>query len=358
MFNLCSFSSLSTFAKSGTVLLYLTIGLIALIAIVGILIRVYNKDMLKDYAKYSVGIGFGYSLGIIAIMAFLLFDDMVTSGTFDGGVFWPIFALFALLIALAIGGLVISLVKKNLTKLYAKIAAAIAGGYLLVMLIVQLIRTYQVEFVLADEMVLIFSTIALAAILLSLIFIFGKKTPSSDHTKSIVYAAVCIAMSFALSYLRFFRMPQGGSITFVSILPLMLYSYMFGIRKGVLAGFIYGLMQALQDPWILHPIQFLLDYPLAFAMIGLAGLFRYFSAFKNKIILQFVLGGVLIAILRYFCHVITGIIIFGMYAADGFNAVTWGFVYNLFVFADAAIAIFAGGLMLASKAFVKQLQSI
>ncbi|MFW5780762.1 MAG: energy-coupled thiamine transporter ThiT [Bacillota bacterium] len=193
---------------------------------------------------------------------------------------------------------------------------------------------------------------------MSLTLIFGKKTPTNDHTKSIVYAAVSIAMSFALSYLRFFRMPQGGSITFVSILPLMLYSYMFGIRKGVLAGFIYGLMQALQDPWILHPLQFLLDYPMAFAMIGLAGLFRYFPAFKNKIVLQFIAGGILIAILRYCCHVITGIIVFDMYAAEGFNAVTWGFVYNLFVFADAAIAIFAGSLMLISKAFVKQIQSI
>jgi thiamine transporter ThiT len=66
----------------------------------------------------------------------------------------------------------------------------------------------------------------------------------------------------------------------------------------------------------------------------------------------------LIAILRYACHVITGIIIFDIYAADGFNAVAWGFFYNLFVFVDAAIAIFAGGIMLSSKAFRKQLQEV
>jgi thiamine transporter len=354
----CGFSSLSVFDKSATVLLYLTIGLVALIAVIGILTWVYNKERIKDFYKYAIGVGVGYSIGVIAIMAFLLFDDMVKSGEFSAQVFWPIFALFALLVAAIIGALIISLTNKRYMKLYLKISFLLIGAYLIGMLIYQLIKTYQAEFVLADELILIFSTLILIGILVSLTLVFGKKSTLDNHTKSIVYAAICIAMSFALSYIRFFRLPQGGSITFVSILPIMFYSYMFGIRKGVLAGFIYGLMQALQDPWILHPIQFLLDYPLAFSMIGLAGIFRDFPAFKKKVILQFVTGGVLIAILRYACHVITGIIIFDIYAADGFNAVAWGFFYNLFVFVDAAIAIFAGGIMLSSKAFRKQLQEV
>ena len=51
-------------------------------------------------------------------------------------------------------------------------------------------------------------------------------------------------MSFALSYLRIVKMPQGGSITIASLLPLMLYSFMFGTKKGVFAGLIYGVLQA------------------------------------------------------------------------------------------------------------------
>ena len=66
-------------------------------------------------------------------------------------------------------------------------------------------------------------------------------------------------MSFALSYVRIFRLPMGGSITFASMLPFMLYSYMYGTKKGVLAGLVYGVLQAVQDPWIIHPAQFALD---------------------------------------------------------------------------------------------------
>src|SRR5690554_5081196 len=87
MFNLCSFSTLSTLEKSGTVLLYLTIGLVALMVVIGILFLVYKKEMLKEYGKYSIGIGVGYSIGIIGLMAFLLFDEKVKEGDFKPEIF-------------------------------------------------------------------------------------------------------------------------------------------------------------------------------------------------------------------------------------------------------------------------------
>ncbi|NCA68160.1 MAG: energy-coupled thiamine transporter ThiT [Clostridia bacterium] len=182
----------------------------------------------------------------------------------------------------------------------------------------------------------------------------GDKEQKENHTKSIVYAAVCIALSFALSYIRFFKLPQGGSITLVSLLPLMIYSYMFGIRKGILAGFIYGVLQAIQDPWIIHPVQFLLDYPIAFAMIGLSGIFKkYFTKYP---ILAFILGGILAGVLRYSSHVISGIFAFSSFAGEGYSAVAWGFLYNSFALVDIAIAIIAGSAMFANKAFIKQLK--
>ncbi|MCX4286579.1 MAG: energy-coupled thiamine transporter ThiT, partial [Clostridia bacterium] len=100
--------------------------------------------------------------------------------------------------------------------------------------------------------------------------VLGDKS-SEYNAKSLTYGAVCVALSFALSYIKFFSLPQGGSVTFASMLPLCLYSYMFGTKKGVFAGLIYGVLQAVQDPWIIHPAQFLLDYPVAFAGIGVAG---------------------------------------------------------------------------------------
>ena len=93
------------------------------------------------------------------------------------------------------------------------------------------------------------------------------KNAFSFGTQSVTYAGVSVALAFALSYVRIVKMPMGGSITLASLLPIMLYSYKFGVKKGVVIGAIYGVLDAIQDPWILHPAQFLLDYPVAFAGI-------------------------------------------------------------------------------------------
>lgn len=92
--------------------------------------------------------------------------------------------------------------------------------------------------------------------------------------KSLAYAALSIALSFVLSYVKMFRMPQSGSVTLASMLPIMLFSAAYGVGPGLLAGAAYGLLQYLQGGWFVHPIQFLLDYPVAFALIGLAGLYK------------------------------------------------------------------------------------
>lgn len=349
-----TFSALSTFQKCGTVFLYLTIGLIVLTAIIGILIWRFKREKQSDFFKYAGGIAIGYSLALIGIMLFLKFDEMLSSGEFFGELFWPIFALLAFLIVAVFGALVVSITAKKALKIYWVVSFAIATAYTVVLVTINLSKLYKDGVVISDEIILLLSVIVLAAGVAALLVIFGKKADPEQNTKSITYAAICIAMSFALSYIRFLRLPQGGSITFASILPLLVYSYMFGIRKGVLAGLIYGLLQAIQDPWILHPVQFLLDYPVAFAMIGLAGLFKNLPIIKG-LLPKFILGALLSSILRYACHVVTGIIVFGTYAAEGFNAVQWGFLYNLFVFADVAIAIAAGCLLLSSKGFIKQI---
>ena len=113
------------------------------------------------------------------------------------------------------------------------------------------------------------SAIVLVLILVVAATVFSKRN-GPFTTREMAYAAISVALSFALSYVKFFALPQGGSVTLASMLPLMLFSYMFGIRKGIIVGAIYGVLQAIQDPWIIHPAQFFLDYPIAFAMTGLA----------------------------------------------------------------------------------------
>lgn len=186
-------------------------------------------------------------------------------------------------------------------------------------------------------------------------FFAGRHEKKGFDSKSIAYAAVCIAMSFALSYVRFVKLPQGGSVTLASLLPLMIYSYMFGTRKGVLAGLVYGILQAVQDPYIIHPAQFLLDYPVAFSAIGLAGIFSDFKPLEKLPQVQFALGAIGASALRFLSHVLSGVFAFSAYAADaGMNAWAYSLAYNSFVFADIAIAIVVGVIVFSSKAFLRQ----
>ena len=116
----------------------------------------------------------------------------------------------------------------------------------------------------------IFTLVVLAAIVIGMSV--SRKT---WNAKSLAFAALSIALSFILSYIKIFRMPNSGSVTLASMLPLMLFAASYGVGPGLLAGAAYGLLQYLQGGWFVHPIQFLLDYPLAFALIGLAGLYKY-----------------------------------------------------------------------------------
>lgn len=112
---------------------------------------------------------------------------------------------------------------------------------------------------------------------LGLILLAAAKSGKKWTAKTIAYAALSIALSFVLSYVRLFRMPQGGSITPASMLPLMLFSASFGVAPGVVAGLAYGILQYLQGGDFLNVWQFLLDYPIAFAALGLAGLYKHLN---------------------------------------------------------------------------------
>ena len=193
------------------------------------------------------------------------------------------------------------------------------------------------------------------ALLITLTILLGKKEKREFDAKSITYAAVCIAASFALSFMRLVRLPQGGSITPASLLPLMIYAYMFGVRKGIFAGFTYGLLQALQDPSILHPAQFLLDYPIAFSWIGLAGLFSRVQVLRKTPQLQFFFGGILAGLGRFCMHFLSGTFAFGVFAPEGTPAALYSFLYQAgYVLPDLAIAVAVGIALFSSKSFVRE----
>ena len=211
----------------------------------------------------------------------------------------------------------------------------------------------------SSTMLYLFAAIGIA-LLFFISYFFGKEGNGGFDTKSITYAAICLALSFALSFLSLIKLPQGGSVTLVSLLPLMLYSQMFGVRKGVIVGFIYGLLQAIQTPYILHPAQFLLDYPIAFAMIGFASIFTQGGIKGKKGIVLFALGAVFAATMRYLSHFVSGVFAFSSYApyAGYDSGVIYSLAYNSFVFVDMAIALVVGVIMLFNSAFRKLIDGI
>ena len=115
----------------------------------------------------------------------------------------------------------------------------------------------------------------LALVLVAAIFFTILRGKKAWTTNAIAYGALSIALSFVLSYIRIFRMPQGGSITPASMLPLMLFSAAFGVGPGVTAGVVYGVLQYLQGGDFLNIWQMLFDYIIAFAALGLAGVYKY-----------------------------------------------------------------------------------
>jgi thiamine transporter len=138
------------------------------------------------------------------------------------------------------------------------------------------------------------------------------------QTKIIAEMATTVALAYGLSLIVPFRMPQGGSVTAVSMVPVIWFALRRGPKMGVLEGIIYGFVRTLRQPFIVHPIQFLLDYPLAFGALGLAGLFR-----RHPIV------GVVAGISgRFVCHFLSGAIFFGMYAPPGMNPFVYSAVYN------------------------------
>jgi len=95
-------------------------------------------------------------------------------------------------------------------------------------------------------------------------------------TKILAETAVVVALSVILKDVLppIYHLPQGGSITIAGLVPLVWFALRRGFRYGLFAGFVYGLVHMMLGGYVINPVQGLLDYPLAFAALGLAGLFK------------------------------------------------------------------------------------
>lgn len=173
--------------------------------------------------------------------------------------------------------------------------------------------------------------IGLILILLIIMYVIStfQKNNKKIRTKQLVIASVSIALSVILSFIKPFSLPFGGSVTFFSMFFISFIGLLYGLKTGLMAGIAYGVLQLITGPYIYHPLQILLDYPLAFACLGLSGLFHLRDReSKTSLLIRSILGYSIGVLGRYICHVISGYIFFSEYAGDT-HPVLYSLSYNL-----------------------------
>ena len=183
-------------------------------------------------------------------------------------------------------------------------------------------------------------------LLLCVIALIGfLKNDKRVDAKKIAFAGICVAMSFTLAILKVSPVQYGGSITLASFVPILIFAFVYGLADGLMVGLIHGLLNFIEDPYILTPATFLFDYLLAFTSVGLMGLFGKMHRKKNGA-LPIVLGCVCVFSARFLCHLVSGMIFFSQNQvwvsfpdwAMG-NAFIYSLIYQaIYIPADAILA--------------------
>ncbi len=149
-----------------------------------------------------------------------------------------------------------------------------------------------------------------------------------NKTLMLAEGGVMIAMSALLSYIRLYQAPNGGSVSAGSMIPLLLFAIRWGILPGIAVGAGYGVLDFILKPYFVHPLQFLLDYPIAYGALGLAGIVFLVSKRNSRNSYVALSFGVLLGILgRMISHVLSGVVFFSQYAGDQ-NPWVYSIVYN------------------------------
>ena len=148
----------------------------------------------------------------------------------------------------------------------------------------------------------------------------------------LVECAMMIAMATVLSMFKLFTLPQGGSVTIASMVPLILVSYRHGLKWGVGTAFVHSLLQMLLGFYPPPAQTFLafvgviaLDYVLAFTVLGTAAFFG--KPLKNRVV-SVAVGASVVGVLRFLCSFLSGILIWSSYAPEGTPVWAYSLTYN------------------------------
>lgn len=156
-------------------------------------------------------------------------------------------------------------------------------------------------------------------------------------TKQLVFSAMAIALATVISaVVKLPSLPNGGSVTLFSMLLVTLVGYWYGPVVGITAATGYGILQFFTGPYVVHPLQVILDYPLAFGALGCSGFFSH----KKHGLLKGYLAGVLG---RFFFAALSGIFFYTVYVEglrENMAAIWAGLVYNMtYILPEAALTV-------------------
>ena len=195
--------------------------------------------------------------------------------------------------------------------------------------------------------------IGVALFIAALVFAGKVSEKKRMGTKQLVFCAMAMALAFITSYIKIFNMPWGGSVTLCSMLFIVLVGNWYGPKTGVLVGLVYGILQFIQEPYVLSFFQVCCDYILAFAALGVAG---FFAKSKNGLIKGYIAA----VIARGAFHALGGYLYWMDYMPDNFpKALTsvYPIVYNYsYLVAEGIITVIIISIPAVSKALnrVKQ----
>lgn len=199
-----------------------------------------------------------------------------------------------------------------------------------------------------DLVLFVLAGLVFAALLTAVILYRKKNKPAAgvpeqapakefSRTQKLVYGALSITLAFVLSYFKLFSLPFGGTITLVSMLPVFAYAAYFGPAYGFTAAFAFSLLQVIQGAYIVHPVQFVLDYFVAFTCLGIASFFP-----KNL-----PLGSAVAGLSRMLASTVSGAIFFKDAGFEyGFaNPWVYSLIYNgLTIGADTLLCVAVAAL--------------
>lgn len=174
-----------------------------------------------------------------------------------------------------------------------------------------------------------------------------------EKIRRLVESALMLALSTLLAEFAIIKFPFGGSVTVFSQVPMVFISYRYGIKWGAFAGLCMGVVQMLfgmgnfayVSGIVAYLILIFADYIIAFGALGFGGMFK--NKIKNHVV-ALALGGGVVSVIRFVCHFISGVTIWGDYA-EGAQAVwEYSFTYNAGYMVPELIITVVGCVVLAS----------